>query len=113
MVRSAAATARRAEKRERTVEEQRKIDSEQAARQKQAALSGGSAEWDAYFELVRSYKAQQGSKWLGVVPKKLRLQDKSIGQWCKRQRQLQVRQARLTYTACSYLRKMGNIGFRI
>ena len=92
MVRSVAATARRAEKRQRTVEEQRKIDSEQAARQKQSAQSGGSAEWGAYFELVRGFRAQQGSKWLGVVPKKLRLQGKSVGQWCKRQRQLQVRQ---------------------
>eukprot|EP00961_Rhodomonas_salina_P179248 2418617-Rhodomonas_salina.1 len=86
MARSAAAVARRAEKRGRPVEEQKKIDREtakkqDAARKEQEKTGGGDQdEWNSYLALVREFKESQGKKWLGIVPKKLRLQTKAVGQ---------------------------------
>ena len=64
MTRSAAATARRAEKRQRSIEEQKKVDGEQEAARKASELAGGDKdEWDAAYQLVCEYKEQQGKKW--------------------------------------------------
>ena len=67
------ATARRAAKRQRSIEEQKKIDSEQEASRKAAeaveyrgnmtlALEGED-EWTSHFQLLLQYKGEQGRKW--------------------------------------------------
>ncbi len=59
-----AATARRAAKRQRSIDEQKKIDSEQEALRKATeAVGGGEDEWASNFKLLLQYKGEQGRKW--------------------------------------------------
>ena len=97
MTRSEAALARRAAKRGRTVAEQGEKDRAtiapacQASQREEQEAPGDADEWNRCYTLVCEYRESQGSNWLGIVPKKLRLNSKAVGQWCKRQRQLQAR----------------------
>ena len=97
MTRSEAALARRAAKRGRTVAEQGEKDRAtiapacQASQREEQEAPGDADEWTRCYTLVCEYRESQGSNWLGIVPKKLRLNSKAVGQWCKRQRQLQAR----------------------
>jgi len=64
-----AATARRAAKRQRSIDEQKKIDSEQEASRKAAeAAGGGEDEWASNFKLLLQYKGEQGRKWWAARP---------------------------------------------
>jgi len=71
MTRSEEATARRAEKRQRSVDEQKQANLERQAAGKTAEVAGGDeglagvddSEWDATFALVVEYKEQQGKSW--------------------------------------------------
>lgn len=67
-----AATARRAAKRQRSIDEQKKIDSEQEASRKAAeAAGGGEDEWASNFKLLLQYKGEQGRKWWAARPVEL------------------------------------------
>jgi len=74
MTRSEEATARRAEKRQRSVDEQKQADLQHQTAGKTAEVAGSyeglaggdDSEWDATFALVVEYKEEQGQSWYCV-----------------------------------------------
>jgi hypothetical protein len=89
----------------RPARDEKTKDAAQEAGEKSGEEAGS---WDSSFQLLREFKEEQGTKWLGVVKKKIQFKGRPLGQWCKRQRQLKSRSQLATHREKS-LKEIGFI----